>query len=201
MARKKIRNKQTKPKNIRQPGLLPLPGKLRRLGENLLDQQLWCWGQDVRRPEGNLLLAYGFTRHRCFEAKRSSYILAPTPECQIALWGFGMFYGEVQMGGVFLKRYEFRPKLTAAPHLPSHCISQAEAPTTRKPRTPDETAQICSLSAAALRWISQYEQWVAQNVGLNYRQHCINTWHRSKRSIVAEAVATTWHQLADYWQT
>ena len=40
MARKKIRNKQTKPKNIRQPGLLPLPGKLRRLGEDLLDRSV-----------------------------------------------------------------------------------------------------------------------------------------------------------------
>ena len=29
-----------------------------------MEQQLWCWGRDVERPEGNLLMAYGFERHR-----------------------------------------------------------------------------------------------------------------------------------------
>lgn len=181
--------------------LLPISAKTRKLGRSLLDQQMWCWGQDVRRPEGNLLLAYGFTRYHCFEAKRSSYLLAPTPDCQIALWGFGMFYGDAPMGGLFLKRYEFQPKLTASAHLPSSCIAQAEAPPAHKPRTPDEAARTRNLAAAALRWISHYEQWIALNVGVNYRQHCIDKWRQSKQSVPAEAVATTWQELADYWQS
>lgn len=201
MTRQKLRNKKRKPTSIRQPDLLPLPSKLRRLGVTLLDQQMWCWGQDVRRTEGNLLLAYGFTRHRDPDCPRSSYMLTPSPDCQIALWGFGMFYGDAQIGGIFLKRYEFRPKLATVPHLSSYCINQAEAPPTRSPRTPDEAARATSLSAAALHWISQYEQWIALNVGLDYRQHCIDKWQRAKQSIAAEAVATSWQELADYWQS
>jgi hypothetical protein len=29
-----------------------------------MNARWWCWGQDIRRPEGNLLLASGFERHR-----------------------------------------------------------------------------------------------------------------------------------------
>ncbi|MEM7342800.1 MAG: hypothetical protein AAF485_01025 [Chloroflexota bacterium] len=200
MTRKKIKNKKIKQKNSRQPELLPLPGNLRRLGETLLDQQLWCWGQDVRRPEGNLLLAYGFTRHRTADVRRSSYILTPSPACQIALWGFGFFYGDIQMGGLFLKRYQFRPKLAAAPQLSSHCINQAEAPATRQPRTPDEATQACFLSAAALHWISQYEQWVQTVAGFDYRQQSVQAWHR-KAIVSADEMAAAWQELADYWQS
>lgn len=32
--------------------------KIRKIGTTLLDQQLWCWGQDIRRADGNALLAY-----------------------------------------------------------------------------------------------------------------------------------------------
>lgn len=38
----------------------------------LFDQQLWCWGQVIRRPEGNLLLAYGMTRQRLPETIKGS---------------------------------------------------------------------------------------------------------------------------------
>ena len=37
--------------------------KIRKIRTTLLDQQLWCWGQDIRRVEGNALLTYGFTKH------------------------------------------------------------------------------------------------------------------------------------------
>src|SRR5687768_12975270 len=39
-----------------------LPKALEKQGEALLEQQMWCWGCDVRRQEGNLLLAYGCER-------------------------------------------------------------------------------------------------------------------------------------------
>ena len=45
---------------------------VRKIGTTLLDQQLWCWGQDIRRTEGNALLAYGFTKHRPLEGKHGS---------------------------------------------------------------------------------------------------------------------------------
>ena len=29
-----------------------------------MSQQLWCWGRDIKSPQGNLLMNYGFERHR-----------------------------------------------------------------------------------------------------------------------------------------
>lgn len=30
----------------------------------LLDQQYWCWGQDISFPKGNILTNLGFSRYR-----------------------------------------------------------------------------------------------------------------------------------------
>jgi hypothetical protein len=49
-----------------------LPLETRKVGTALFDQQTWCWGQDIQRPEGNLLVAYGLTRQRSPETIRGS---------------------------------------------------------------------------------------------------------------------------------
>ena len=81
----------------------------------LLSQQVWCWGRDILRPEGNWLLQNGFV---CIKppAERdgcsSVYTLQlPRGRC-VVLRGFGAFYGDQRCGGVFLPRYEFRPRYT-----------------------------------------------------------------------------------------
>jgi hypothetical protein len=40
-------------------GTVRIPANIQRAVIPLLDQQMWCWGCDVRRTQGNLLLAYG----------------------------------------------------------------------------------------------------------------------------------------------
>jgi hypothetical protein len=37
---------------------------LRRRASALFDQQMWCWGQDVRHHGGDVLVRYGFCRWR-----------------------------------------------------------------------------------------------------------------------------------------
>ena len=70
--------------------------KVRKTGTLLLDQQLWCWGQDIRRVDGNALLAYGFTRHRPPEGEHGSpaYEWRGSGRSRVILWGFGFFYGD-----------------------------------------------------------------------------------------------------------
>jgi hypothetical protein len=60
------------------------------------------------------------------------------PGCQIGLWGSGLFYGDVQLGGLVLKRYEFSPKLTGLPQLPADGSAVREPPAGRKPQTEAE---------------------------------------------------------------
>ena len=87
-----------------------LPSSLQKRGKVLLNQQCWLWGQDVRRPEGNLLLERGFERLRPPEEAggATQYTLFLTNDLRVRLWGFGMYFGGVQ--GVYVNRYEFVPR-------------------------------------------------------------------------------------------
>jgi hypothetical protein len=50
------------------------------------------------------------------------------PGSQIGLWGFGLFYGDARLGGLFLKRYKFTPKLTLSSQLPADILKVGEMP-------------------------------------------------------------------------
>lgn len=158
---------------------------------------MWCWGYDIRRPAGNLLLHYGFTRYRPPEDQQgsSNYILSPIPGCQIGLWGFGLFYGDERLGGLFLKRYEFSPKLTLSPQLPLNISKVAEIPASRKPQTQAEVDLAYTLLGTVLGWISGYEQWVQVEAGADYRLQSVRAWHR-KVVIPSGEMAVAWQKLA-----
>jgi hypothetical protein len=96
------------------PPFWRFPERLVSRGTKLLSQQLWYWGCDVRRPEGNLLLDHGFARTRPSEGVQGStiYALEPTPGAQVILWGFGVFFGRGELGGLFLNRFRFEPLLS-----------------------------------------------------------------------------------------
>lgn len=182
----------------RHPALyLPISGTTRQLGRGLLDQQMWCFGYDIRRPEGNLLLQYGFTRQHQPEGERggSCYILRLESDCQISLWGSGLFYGQVELGGLFLKRYQFHPKLTELSQLPSSVSEASKPPVCRKPQTEAEIEQSCALLGQALRWLALYEQWVQGVAGADYRRQSVQEWHR-KIVAPADKMAATWQELA-----
>ena len=90
-------------------------GDLIKHAVELLSQQVWCWGRDILRPDGNWLIEVGFDRIEPPDDREgcsSVYSLAlPNDRC-VVLRGFGVFYGDICHGGVFLRRYEFRPKYT-----------------------------------------------------------------------------------------
>ena len=69
---------------------LSLPREARFAARELLAQQCWCWGRDVKRAEGNLLLEYGFTRKRApqNEPDATNYTLR-CGSATLRLWGFG----------------------------------------------------------------------------------------------------------------
>ena len=87
-------------------------GELLEQAVALLSQQVWCWGRDILRPEGNWLLQIGFARMAPPADRKhcaSVHVLTmPRSRC-VVLRGFGVFYGEGQRGGVFLPRDECHP--------------------------------------------------------------------------------------------
>jgi hypothetical protein len=171
---------------------------LMQLGCGLFDQQMWCWGRDIHHPAGNALCRYGFVplRPPLSDHGSSAYIFSQGPELSIVLWGFGLFCGSsaAEPTGLFLKRYEFTPRLTPTADPPRAVWAPEQLPSLRDPQAPDEWSRLQSLFTAALHWIASYEQWVTQTLGREYRRRCVAGWSRAV--VASEAMAATWRQLA-----
>ena len=166
---------------------LSIPGPTRRLGTNLLDQQLWLFGCDIRRDEGNLLLDYGFTRTRASEGVKAS---SQYQKDNVFLWGFGIHYAIGAGEGLFLQRYQFRPMLAATPDADWH--AQAGS---RMLETSDDCQLIRQHLPDLLRWMATYEAWILDAVGSSYRQRCLAAW--PKRCVTdADEIPVAWQNLA-----
>ncbi|MEM9644673.1 MAG: hypothetical protein AAF989_06750 [Planctomycetota bacterium] len=166
---------------------------------NLLSQQAWCWGRDILRAEGNWLLEIGFNRIKPpadREDCSSVYSLQlPRGRC-VVLRGFGVFFGAHQLGGVFLPRYEFRPKYTSHATLDCPPWTDAELPDLSPPT--ESQRNICaSLTLDLIDWIRSYEVNIVRRLGLAYRRRTLSQWDNGKRSVIpAEAFASAWRELS-----
>ncbi len=174
-----------------------LSPELRRLGSILLDQQMWCWGRDICYPDGNLLVEYGFTRLPAPQSGgrhiASAYQRA-TADGILTLWGFGLWYSA--SSSIFLRRYEFRPRITDRTAAP--LIWRAEdLPPLHMPKTDAVVSAARELLRQAAQQISAYERWVAARAGISQRQRIIEGFpNRRKGYIPAESMAEQWTTLA-----
>ena len=187
---------QGHPEATMMTGALHIPVDVQQRGAAFLHQQFWCWGYDIRHTEGNLLRRYGFTCQRPpDQTTGSSFYLLHLPEDKIiALWGFGIWYAQANVGSLFLQRYSFAPRLATTIEPP--CIwTPTQLPRLSFPSTPQEGRMTQSLLCVLLQWISSYEQWVQQIRGCSYRKLCLKDW--DQMTIAAEDMAITWQQLAD----
>jgi hypothetical protein len=165
-------------------------------GTALLHQQMWCWGCDIRRPEGNLLLTYGFTRERPPEGVlgSSAYSLHRPDGRGMGLWGFGLFATQEGEGSLFLKRYEFAPRLSSLTTLPTTIWTLAQLPPLRLPQTEEEASFLQRLFRDLLLEISRYERRVRETRGEAYREGCLKDWQQ--RVCPAQRMAEDWERFA-----
>ena len=172
--------------------------ELVKRGVDLLSQQIWCWGRDILRPEGNWLLEVGFHRLEAPADRKSCssvYTLQLPPGRRVVLRGFGVFYGDDRLGGVFLPRFEFSPRYT--PHATLACPpwSTAELPGLGPPNASQRDAY-ASLTLALIDWIGGYEADVADRLGTEYRQATLDEWDKAKRPpMPAEEIVGAWRTL------
>ena len=174
----------------------PIIGAHRREGQKLLHRQCWNWGRDIERPEGNLLLEAGFLKRRPPEgaAGSSCYTLTLSDGDILMVWGFGLLYGTLQKGGVFLNRYEFHPlwlplEMVQEPIWRPDMIPAAQTPAS--PRVPVD------LTVAAIRRIADYEEWALARCGLEYRRAILRQWKRPSERLPPQTVPQAWRSLAD----
>jgi hypothetical protein len=126
---------------------------------DLLNQQFWCWGQDIERPEGNWLQSLGFKRSEPPQTRKncaSIYTLSINNRSRITLRGFGVFYGDDLRGGVFIRRYGFEPQFIDNPQLQCPPWSSEDLPEFERPATRDTTTCVMLL-LGLVDWIREYE--------------------------------------------
>jgi hypothetical protein len=164
-----------RPQRATVPAAVCLPAAVRRHGSVLLNQQFWLWGQDIRRPEGNLLLGGGFERARPPGAAQGSrcYTLRLDGGRTVALWGFGLFYGDDDLGGLYLSRFRLLPLLSENADPPASVWAPNDLPPFASPASMDEWERARPLLVAALLWISAYESRTLELPGLTYRRRCL----------------------------
>jgi hypothetical protein len=156
-----------------------VPPKVIREGSLLLDQQCWCWGQDIRHESDNLLLERGFIRERSTTDKDLSRYASPPA----TLWAFGLFYD-----GLWLLRKDFKIRLAPSETLPDiWTVREAEL---HYPATEDEGERLREKLRAACLWIAEYEE----NIPLKWRAETLRRW--DKKGIPAKEQATRWRSLA-----
>lgn len=171
-------------------------GRLHQRAIGLLDQQLWCWGRDIARPEGNVLLGLGMCRYRSSDSghDRSAYTGRVAGDGVVWLWGFGVLFCLPDRGGVFLRRYGFDPLLVE--HPPERPVfGPEELHNTVHPSTARQRATAAGLVRAAAGWMAAYEHWIKEKFGLAYRESTLAA--RSKPAAVpAGDMASAWEHLA-----
>lgn len=164
----------------------------RRLGRRLFNQQLWLWGQDIRRPEGNALITYGFERIRPPERLKAGnvYRVALGEGGELSLWGFGLYYRNAAVGGIFMPRFTFVPQVTSCTAPPDGVWSAAQLSGCRPPRDAAQWTLARSLFLPVLRWIVDYERWIVTLRGPQYRCDCVAPWPH--QPIAAERIIAEW---------
>jgi hypothetical protein len=166
-------------------GAAHLPSRIQRRGQQLLSQQCWLWGRDVKRNDGNLLMAFGFERLRPPEETSGStqYTLHISSDFRVQLWGFGMYFGSDQ--GIYVNRYEFVARTVSF----KGGWWQGPDSIGSLPRSQD-----LHLLAQASAWIAAYESWVLRTAGLPYRQSALQGW--KNRACRVSEIPAFWTQLS-----
>lgn len=164
-------------------------------GEQLLHHQCWFFGRDIHHPQGNLLIRYGFERCGTPDDKAGSncYRLCGKEPLEINLWGWGVFFGNTSLGGIFIKRFDFRPRLFESGRLNEPVFKSEQLPPNRPPREGCEIKTARHLTVDFTRWILRYEDWIENECGKSWRRKCLREWNKS--AFPARQIKHNWREL------
>jgi len=171
--------------------------KPHKFAQHLLSQQIWCWGQDIESIHGNLLVRYGFQRvPPPADTKVPSCYHMESDGATIILRGFGVFYENDRLGGLYLARYGFAPQLAEGGRVNRPIFTTEDLPPLHKSQIGEEDR--CRLLLTSLiDWICRYEVWVVDEFGIEYRCESLRPWSNPKRVVIpATEIVATWQWLS-----
>ncbi|HEV2528430.1 MAG TPA: hypothetical protein VGT61_08295 [Thermomicrobiales bacterium] len=173
----------------------------RRHATRLLNQQFWLFGHDVRRPDGNLLIASGLERTRRDDGRPTASSYAGTLSCGagLRLWGFGAALS-VGERAIFVPRSRYTARITtvgsvkAAAREPEVGNGAAPPmPDLRMVRTGEDRELVERALPILLGWFADYERGVVANAGAVYRHQAWSAWKRPCGT--ACGLAAEWDRL------
>lgn len=169
--------------------------EIRRLGAKLMHHQCWFFGRDIWHPDGNLLIRYGFERFGVSPGEKggNAYRLEIGDSRQLVVWGFGVFFGAAERGGIFIKRYDFEPLLLKKARFEKPVFHCDKLPFHCAPRTEKEFSKSVSLAAELIAQIQLYEKWIDRTCGKAWREECLREWQNAELSI--SRIRRGWRQL------
>ncbi len=169
--------------------------EIESFGELLLHHQCWFFGRDIHHPKGNLLIRRGFERCGVPEGKSGSncYRLRGDSPFEINLWGWGIFFGNESLGGIFIKRYDFRPRFFPNGKLNAPVFKSEQLPPNQLPLTDLKIKTARHLTAEFIGWILRYEDWIAETCGKNWRRKNLRDWDKS--AFPARRIKPNWLEL------
>ena len=161
---------------------------------NLLSQQIWCWGKDIEKSEGNWLLEIGFSRLELPADREGSsvYSLKISKNKCIYLRAFGILYVDTKYGSIFLPRYEFLPEYTEESTLDKPPWTKKDLPKLKVP-TKSQKNNCDSLMLDLLMWIRNYEENIVHKLGIEYREETLIDWDNGRRIVIpAQQIISQW---------
>ena len=190
-----------------QPSFSPDPSlyfqalmKVKRFAEILLHQQLWLLGKDIKAPNGNLLINYGFEQVRPPKETSGStnYIVKIDGQISMVLWGYGIYYGYGINKGVYIGRYNVYPKLINEEPLNLPIWAPSKLPRMKLPESEEEWEYSFRLMSELFEWLARYEEWVNFIMGGSYREDCLKDW---KQQIVSsDEAGWVWNNVANFFR-
>lgn len=173
-------------------GVSPMTPALSRALIELLDWQLWYFGQDIHHADGNALLAFGFERFRGPDdgTHRSTAYRLTSPQrlaahglTELTAWGFGITavhraYAN-PLRSLLLVRHERSPGLCTQT-IDARAGTRDQLPDRDLPRCADEWTCLCTILAGVAGVCADYEQWAGRTLG---RAHRLEAHGRRPREI------------------
>lgn len=181
---------------------LTYPAAYRDLIKPLLHQQMWLFGQDIISPQGNLLYQYQFSHQRAEKRGGSMYTLWQG-EQQIVLWGWGIWYGQAERGGIFVNRFKAKPRFSAEPYIKQPIHKQDALPITQnRVDSALQAESVRQMWADLLHWLANYEQWILNEFGQAWRRAALKPFpHAYTKPSAIEQLANDWQTLAEQSHT
>lgn len=136
----------------------------------LMDAQCWLWGQDIRRPDGNLLIEYGLRRDRWEGGGHATYYWQERHNVSVLLWSGGILVADTE-ATIAIPRHGFEVRRWPRRGL---------ANTFPDPRSDDGGGSDLTAEAQEVargyRWIAEYEAWVDRHTAGRWRLTCAEQW-------------------------